>query len=184
MLTIFGFSLLAFSHGDALKDNEVKKDDILMVVYKGQCHCGSVHFETKGEPFFTQYCHCNKCRTVAADSKNPADKKGYGFTAAYLTNNFEITNGKDRLTSVVSNSSRLYLCSQCRSLIYGISEDPDMQEGIGINANDFQFAEGMPASFKPVRHIWYTNRTVDFDDDLPKFKDAPKEQFGTGEIFR
>ena len=76
------------------------------------------------------------------------------------------------------------MCSQCKALIYGISEDPKMQEGIGINANNFQFAKGAPASFEPMRHIWYQNRIINFDDKLPKFKDSPKEQFGTGELFQ
>ncbi len=163
-----------------LEANKAEEDE---TINKGQCYCGSIHFEVKGKPLFTQYCHCNKCRKVASDSKNPADKKGYGFTAAYQTKDFKITKGADKLTSMVSNSSRLYLCSQCNSLIYGISEDPEKQGGIGINANNFQFAEGTrPASFEPVRHIWYSNRIVDFDDELPKFKDAPQEQFGTGEL--
>jgi len=32
------------------------------------------------------------------------------------------------------------------------------------------------------KHIWYENHIVNFDDDLPKYKDAPKEQFGSGEL--
>jgi len=151
--------------------------------YKGQCYCGSIHFEVKGEPLFTQHCHCNKCRDVASDSENPADKVGYGFCAAYLTENFKITEGEYRLISIIRNNSRLYLCPQCRVLIYGGSEDPDKQGGIGINVNNFQFTGGIPASFRPLRHIWYQNRIVDMNDDLPKFKDAPKEQFGTGELW-
>lgn len=180
-LAILSFALIAFSYSADLK-NDSERGVIDVKIYKGQCHCASIHFETKGEPLFTQYCHCNKCRAVASASENPADKKGYNYTAAYLTENFEITNGKDMLTSVVSNSSRLYSCSKCKSLIYGISEDPEKQGGIGINANNFEFAEGVPTSFEPVRHIWYQNREVDFADILPKFKDAPKEQFGTGEL--
>lgn len=150
--------------------------------YQGQCYCGSIHFETKGKPLFTQHCHCNKCRDVARDSQNPLDKIGYSFAAAYLTDNFTITKGDDELISMVRNNARLYLCAQCKSLIYGISEDPEKQAGIGINANNFQFEEGLPASFEPIRHIWYQDRIVDMNDDLPKFKDAPKEQFGSGEL--
>jgi hypothetical protein len=56
-----------------------------------------------------------------------------------------------------------------------------MQSGIGISVNNFCFIDGIPESFKPVRHIWYENRLVDFNDDLPKFKDAPKDQYGSGE---
>lgn len=184
LLAILGFSLFTFVRGAEFKAEDGEKDNKFMVTYKGQCYCAAIHFEVNGEPLFTQHCHCDKCRVVAADSKNSADKKGYGFTAAYLTKNFEITKRKDKLISIVCNNSRLYLCSECKSLIYGISEDPNKQGGIGINANNFQFNGDIPTSFKPVRHIWYQNRIVDVDDKLPKFKDAPKEQFGTGELLQ
>lgn len=40
----------------------------------------------------------------------------------------------------------------------------------------------MPIFFKSSRHIWYQNRVVDMEDHLPKFKEAPIEQGGTGEL--
>lgn len=67
-----------------------------MTKYSGECYCGVVKFYCDGDPFFTQYCHCNKCREIASQSK---------------------------------------------------------------------------------RDI------INFDDSLPKFKDAPKEQFGSGELW-
>ena len=153
-----------------------------MTTYSGKCYCGAIHFMCEGEPFFTQHCHCNKCREVAALSKRPNDRQGYGFTAAYLTSNFHITAGLDHLNEIIRNNARLYLCKTCSSLIYGISIDPTKQAGIGINANNFIFEDKMPVSFHPVRHIWYQNRIIDMADGLPKYKDAPVEQFGSGEL--
>lgn len=80
--------------------------------------------------------------------------------------------------SIVKNNACLYLCSQCGSLIYGISVDADKQDGMGINVNCFQFADDFPATFEAVRHIWHQNRIVDICDNVPKFIDAPKEQGG------
>jgi hypothetical protein len=94
-----------------------------------------------------------------------------------------MTSGADHLDEVIRNNAKLLLCQSCHSLIYGISLDPSKQAGIGVNANNFHFTKTMPDSFKPVRHIWYANRVINFDDNLPKFKDAPKEQFGSGELF-
>jgi hypothetical protein len=154
-----------------------------MSKYPGECHCGTVKFHCDGDPFFTQYCHCNKCREVASQSKRDTDKQGYAWTAGYLTSSFHITSGIDNLDEIIRNNAKLLICKTCHSLIYGISLDPSKQAGIGINANNFNFTGSMPASFRSVRHIWYTNRMVDFDDNLPKFKDAPKEQFGSGELW-
>lgn len=150
--------------------------------YTGSCFCGHIKFSCNSDPFFTQYCHCNKCREIAALSKRDTDRVGYAWTAAYLTSHFKITEGENNLDAVIRNNSTLYLCQFCQSLIYGISLDISKQAGVGVNANNFQFSGVMPDSFKPVRHIWYPDRVADFSDDLPKFKDAPKEQFGSGEI--
>jgi hypothetical protein len=153
-----------------------------MTNYNGQCGCGAVKFETAGDPLFTQHCHCEKCREIAALSPRDTDKSGYSFTAAYLTDKFNITQGKNHLETVVRNSSDLFLCGQCKSLIYGISQDPNKQGGIGVNVSNFDFGSEVPKTFKPDKHIWYENRIVDIDDQLPKYKDAPKEQFGSGEL--
>lgn len=154
-----------------------------MTQYFGKCFCGAIKFCCDGDPFFTQYCHCNKCREVSSQSKRDADKQGYGWTAGYLTSSFKITSGLDQLDEVIKNNAKLLLCKSCRGLIYGISLDPNKQAGIGINVNNFLFDGLMPDSFKPVRHIWYVNRVVNFDDNLLKFKDSPKEQFGSGELW-
>ena len=153
-----------------------------MSEYKGQCYCGAVKFKTLGEPLFTQYCHCEKCREIASQSQRTSDKIGYNFTAAYLTDKFNITKGKDDLETIARNNSNLLLCRKCKSLIYGISQDPSKQGGIGINVNNFDFGGDLPDTFKADKHIWYQNRIVDIKDQLPKYKDAPKEQFGSGEL--
>lgn len=154
-----------------------------MTKYLGECYCGAVKFNCDGDPFFTQYCHCNKCREVASQSKRESDKQGYAWTAGYLTSNFKMTAGINNLDEIIRNNAKLLLCKSCHALIYGISLDPYKQAGIGINANNFHFVGSMPESFNPVRHIWYVDRIIKFDDNLPKFKDAPKEQFGSGELW-
>jgi len=153
-----------------------------MSTYTGECYCAAVKFNCDSEPFFTQYCHCNKCRKIASKSKRNADRQGYAWTAGYLTSSFKITSGMDNLEELIENKSKLLLCKSCHSLVYGISLDPDKQAGIGINANNVHFSGSIPESFQAVRHIWYANRVLDFKDKLPKFKDAPKEQFGSGEL--
>lgn len=150
--------------------------------YHGQCWCGDVTFECEGDPLFTQYCHCGKCRQIMSESSRESDKKGYAFTAAYHANKFNLTSD-GALDEVIRNNAKLFLCSNCRSQIYGISIHPELQAGIGINANNFDFGAHIPAAFKPVRHIWYANHIVTMHDNLPKFKDAPKDQFGSGELY-
>jgi hypothetical protein len=154
-----------------------------VTTYFGECYCGAVKFSCEGKPFFTQYCHCNKCREIGALSRRDVDKSNYAWTAGYLTSSFKITTGLNNLEEIIRNKSKLLLCRSCHSLIYGISLDTDKQAGIGINVNNFRFSDSIPESFNAVRHIWYVNRIKDIDDQLPKFKDAPSEQSGSGELF-
>lgn len=154
-----------------------------MIEYNGACACGKVKFQLKGEPLFTQYCHCNKCRDIAAHSSNSKDKVGYSFTAAYLTPMLTFICGEEQLETITRNTSDLFLCKHCGSLIYGISQDPAKQAGLGVNVNNLKFSEDvLPTSFEPDKHIWYQDRVKDIDDNLPKYKDAPIEQFGSGEL--
>lgn len=153
-----------------------------MATYSGKCHCGQVSFTTKGEPLFAQYCHCNKCREVASHCQREQDHIGYSWTAAFLTANLHFEQGEDNLLAIRRNNATLYECGICHCLIYGISIDPALQQGIGINANNFVFAGNIPDTFLPVRHVYYTDRKQDIDDILPKFKDMPTELGGSGEL--
>ena len=152
--------------------------------YQGACFCKKVKFELEDEPLFTQYCHCNKCREIASLSDRTEDKVGYSFTAAYFKDKFKITLGSNLLKKQARNTADLFLCSAGNSLIYGISQDPSKQAAIGINANNIMFSDGVfPLSFKANKHIWYQDRIGDINDDLPKYKDAPIEQFGSGQLW-
>lgn len=111
------------------------------------------------------------------------DKAGYSYTAAYITHHFNIVSSEDTLEHLIRHNAKLWLCSTCKSLIYGISLDLTKQSGIGVNANSYVFKNNIPDSFKPIKHTWYANRIINFDDNLPKFKDAPREEFGSGELF-
>lgn len=151
--------------------------------YQGQCHCGSVTFIARGEPLFSQHCHCHKCREIAALSRKAQDKIGYSYTAAYLTRRFSISHGEENLEECIRLNAKLLLCATCKSFIYGISLDPAKQGGIGVNANNFIFQNGIPATFQPIRHIYYADRAITLDDSLEKFIDVPLEQFGSGKLY-
>jgi len=150
--------------------------------YKGACHCGKVQFEVLGAPLFTQYCHCNKCRSIATKSNREEDKKGYSHTAAYLREKFKITTSDNYLERLPINNSYLYLCKICKSLIYGISQDKQQKKGIGINMSNFSFnTPNIPDIFKSVRHAYYADRIIDIYDFLPKFVNFPSELGGSGQ---
>lgn len=153
-----------------------------MSTHKGQCYCRLIQFEIHAAPLFTQYCHCNKCREIASASQRASDKIGYSHTVALLTKDFLIITGKESLEAIRKNNAILYQCSICKSQIYGIAKDPQYRQTIGLNYNNFLLPVSVPSEFKPIRHVYYSNRTVDFSDNLPKFQDMPKELGGSGKL--
>jgi len=151
--------------------------------YKGQCYCGKVQFVLQQEPLFAQYCHCNKCRDVMSQSQRESDKKGYAYTLACNTDDVDFQQGKEYLDGQIRNQAILYHCKFCDSEVYGIAKDPNYQQTLGLNGNNFEAIKPIPDTFKPIRHAYYVNKVVDdFESDgLPKFVDMPSELGGSGE---
>ena len=151
------------------------------ILYHGRCDCGQVRIGITAEPLFTQICHCNQCRDLAALSKTDVEPVGYAHTVALMSKHFKILAGEDKLEEHAGKTSYRYLCSNCKVLIYGVSQDPEQRQGMGINRGVFTAVDQiLSEAFQPIRHVYYVDRIIDISDGLPKFKDFPSEIGGTG----
>lgn len=58
-------------------------------MHTGQCYCGSVKYEIRGDIDFIVHCHCRNCRRVSGAAF---------YTAGFLKEaNFSIVEGKDNV---------------------------------------------------------------------------------------
>ena len=68
-------------------------------------------------------------------------------------------------------------CAKCFASV--VNDHTNAMGVVNICGGLLDFPMG---GFKPTSHIYYDLRVMDCPDGLPKFKDAPKEWEGTGEL--
>lgn len=135
--------------------------------YKGQCFCGSVAFELRGQPEAMGYCHCTSCRKWSAGPVN-------AFTL-WGKDKVTITRGDDQLASYQKseNSVRRW-CKTCGGHV--LTEHPQWQ------LTDVYAALIDELSFSPMLHVNYDETVLPMRDGLPKQRDFPAELGGSGAL--
>jgi len=133
----------------------------------GQCFCGSVAIEVRGEPEAMGYCHCSSCREWSAGPIN-------AFTL-WAPGAVSITRGADKLLSFrkSENSVRRW-CGECGGHV--LTEHPKWQ------LTDVYAAVIKGLEFSPMLHVNYGERVLAMRDGLPKQKDFPAELGGSGTL--
>ena len=140
--------------------------------YQGGCFCGAVKFTLNGYPEAMAYCHCDSCRHWSAGPVS-------AFTL-WKPDAVQIIQGKDNIASFDKNPgsnnetvvSKRKWCKTCGGHIY--TEHPTMGL-IDVPAVVIELF-----SFKPGFHVHYQETVHPMTDDLPKYKDLPKEAGGSG----
>ena len=115
----------------------------MLKTYHGSCHCGAVRFEADIDftaPTFR--CNCSICtrnRYWAAVVTRPA---------------FRLLEGQTYLTQYLFNSLRNehYFCRTCGVRPFGIGNDPDSGEVIGVNIGCLEDASVAELAAAPIRY--------------------------------
>jgi len=125
----------------------------------GGCLCGKVRYETTGEPFAVNYCHCESCR------------KHNGAAAVTLAG-FAIDqvrfHGSDRKKYESSPGATRAFCENCGTPLTWEGDGGDLGQIIELHIGTFDDPESIvPTShaFEPERLSWF-----DVADDLPRFE--------------
>ena len=135
----------------------------------GACFCGKVTFRVEGPQIFSMYCHCTTCQKL----------HGAPFVhfLGFPKPNVQVTGGRASIVEVASSKGmNRYSCGVCSARVYNenLSEDSGF---IGVPAMALERgADGKIVDMEkiaPTGHIFYDDRVVDMDDDLPKFKAFP-----------
>ena len=134
--------------------------------HKGQCSCGAVRIEVKGDPSGMGYCHCESCRHWSAGPVN-------AFTL-WPPENVTIVQGEEHLRTynLTENSDRKW-CDKCGGHV--------MTGHPGLNLIDVYAAIIPNLDFEPGIHVNYAETVLPMKDGLPKMRDFPTEFGGSGE---
>jgi hypothetical protein len=148
------------------ESNETRTTTPATRVYTGECFCGAICVEARGEPEAMGYCHCESCRQWSASPVN-------AFTL-WKPEHVSVIQGRQYLSHVRrSEKSDRQFCRQCGGHV--------MTWHPGFGLVDI-FAAVVPGlEFKPAVHVNYAETVLRMKDGLPKLRDSPAELGGSGE---
>ena len=137
------------------------------MTHQGQCFCGAVRLEVEGEPEAMGYCHCASCRSWSGGPVNAFSLWNPGKV--------KVTAGAEHVATYTKTplSERKY-CAKCGGHL--------MTNHPPLGLVDVFTATLPTLKFEPGVHVNYAETVLPIKDDLPKFKDFPKEFGGSGEM--
>jgi hypothetical protein len=148
------------------ESNEISTATPATRVYTGECFCGAIRVEARGEPEAMGYCHCESCRRWSAGPVN-------AFTL-WKPENVQVVEGSQYLARVRrSEKSDRQFCRQCGGHV--------MTWHPGFGLVDVYAAIIPGLEFKPAVHVNYAESVLRMRDGLPKLRDFPAELGGSGE---
>lgn len=113
-----------------------------MTTRTGQCYCGTVKYQVKGDLDYIVHCHCRNCRRVTGAAF---------YSAAFIREeSFAITEGKDNIREYTPEGSGPFarcFCGTCGGRLFvrlpmpglvniavtTLDEEPSQDTGIHIN---------------------------------------------------
>jgi len=135
-------------------------------VHRGECFCGSIAVEVRGEPVAQGYCHCQSCRSMAGAPVR-------GFTV-WPKDAVAVTRGADQLKgySRTDFSDRRH-CATCGGQVLINHPTIGMVDVHSETLRDFEF--------RPAFHVNYQERVLPVRDGLTKYKAFPAAFGGSDE---
>lgn len=125
------------------------------------CTCGSVGLQIEGQPVVRAYCHCGTCR----------DFYGQPLLAAtgWRAESIKTLRGLDMLREFRHPTKRVLrcFCVNCGEVVWGENRLGFRVIRTSLLAN--AFAGQLPESLLPNLHLFYSQRVLSVEDNLPKY---------------
>lgn len=141
------------------------KDEDFIARYRARCFCAAVQYEVRSDPVDAKLCHCPMCQKLHGAPLQ--------WAAIFHKHDVRLTRGVQHLhfyNQELNRPERILpckiSCSRCGTPV----ADEGRNMWLAFPALfDFGGAANVPDRFKPTCHIFYSQRSVDMNDDLPKW---------------
>jgi hypothetical protein len=124
--------------------------------HSGGCLCGSVRFETEGEPLWVAHCHCNSCRRHTGSS--------VATFVGFRREQVQFPTGQPATFASSAGVTRSF-CARCGTpLAYAATRAPG-ELHLYLGCFD------APQLFVPQLHVYYAEHLpwLELNDALPRF---------------
>jgi hypothetical protein len=158
-----------------------------MSIHEGGCLCGTVRYQTQGEPIRVTICHCRFCQRATGGA--------FMVEPIFRSEDVRITRGNPSIYTHTSEGSgkRLYIhsCSDCATKLYvtferfldtcgiysGTFDDPAWFPVTGVNARHIFIDGARPYTFLPAGIPLFHQHAIANDGRPrdPMFLDSPRE---------
>ncbi len=133
-------------------------------MHTGGCLCGSVRYESSGDPLFSLICHCRDCQKASGTAGVPV----MGVSKAQFK-----STGLTKVTSTIGGSGRVavrHFCASCGSLLFGTPEVAP--EIVTVYAGTLD----APEEFHPDSAIFVRSRPswAKLAEELTEFEGLPE----------
>ena len=127
---------------------------------EGRCFCGATRVTLAGAPIAVSICHCVNCRKLS----------GAPFSSQALVKADQVAvhreDGVDDLVGFASSPAvERFRCARCASPVYATLAKGKMA---AVPLTIFDAADGVEP-LRPTHHMYYSDRIMDVDDQLPKY---------------
>jgi hypothetical protein len=125
------------------------------------CNCGTVEVQVRGSPAACAYCHCSSCRDF------------YGLpvlaATAWKSGVVQTVKGHAQMGKYRHPTKQMqrHFCLQCGEIMFGVN-----RLGLTVIRNSLMtraLGGTLPVELRPSFHLFYAEREIDIDDELPKY---------------
>ena len=133
--------------------------------YRASCFCKAVEYEVSSDPVDAKICHCLGCQKLHGAPMQ--------WAAIFHKHDVRITKGIEHLrfyNSDLNKQERILPCKVSCSLCCTLIADEGRTMWLAFPPLfNFGGTPKVPEKFKPTCHIFYSMRSIDINDDLPKW---------------
>ncbi len=131
------------------------------MTYEIRCACGSVKASISNKPISHVHCHCSDCRDLL--------NVPFHSLTAWSKEDVVVDEG-DEFVEVFQHphlAMQKNYCSKCGEVLFNtnIMDWRVVSQHLIAKCNDNQLPEELASD----KHVYYEQRIINIDDDLPKF---------------
>ena len=128
----------------------------------GGCQCGTIRYESAGEPFALFVCHCIECRKQSASA--------FGMSLPVSRSGFQVTKGVPKFWTRLGDSGRPIRCAFCPGCGTRLWDEPDA-DIVVIKAGSLDD----PVDMAKAIHIWTSSKLpgLNIPEDAQQFLQEP-----------